>query len=209
MSSECSLCNLLFQNDQLYQCTKCLEKQDNTATLELKCELCIVPHIRKHIQNVVDSKGNKPAVCGEHQQLRLEYCKTCDISCCSKCLNTHSKHEFQSLYEKNKELITSIHEVLTDLETEKEKPLRRKTEEVSALVDKKRKEITDLKQQNANELNLIQEKAYEILEMKQKGIEKELLDLQGNVDELGQMQEKCRTLLSMSTAFIINDFPAF
>ena len=143
------------------------------------------------------------------KKIQLEFCKTCDVAFCSQCVIFHSEQKFQTLDEKEKELKTSIHEALSDLECVKQKPLNKKTEEVSKLVDNKRSEIVDPKQHIANNLNLVQVKAYGILDMEQKGIEKELLDLQENEDQLGHMQTKCRTLLSMSTACVIDEFPAF
>ena len=207
MGFYCSSCSGKFDCGQLFQCKSCVK--DLAGQPEKKCDSCIVPHIRKHAQDVIDFKGNKAAICEKHQKVRLEYCKTCDVAFCSQCVIFHSKHEFQTLSERDKELKKSIHETLAELESVKEKPLNKKTEEVSELIDNKRKEIANLKQHIANELNLIQVKAYEILDMEQKGIEKELVDLQENVDQLGQMQTKCRTLLSMSTACVLDEFPAF
>ena len=38
-------------------------------------------------------KGQEPLVCSEHKIVKSEYCQTCDVPVCFKCLPKHGKHE--------------------------------------------------------------------------------------------------------------------
>ena len=204
---ECTSCGEKYPSIQFFHCTHFAEKQEVDGAVDKLCESCIVPHIRKHAQDVTDAKGNKPLICTEHKILRLQYCRTCDLAFCSQCVSYHSKHEFQTLAEKDKELKKVIHEILTDLETVKEKPLRLKKEELSKIVEEKRQEIENLKQFVDAKLNQIKLKTDEILDRKLEGIIAEENELNNDVVDLGNMQAKCRTLLGMSTASLIETLP--
>ena len=204
---ECSSCGENYESHQLFRCSSCAEKQDTADTSEKMCESCIVPHIRKHAQDVIDSKGNKPLICLKHKVLRLQYCMTCDVAFCWQCLGSHSEHKFQTLSEKDKELKKHIHETLTDLETVKEKPLRLKKDSVSKTVEQKRLEVLKLKDFIDKELNKIKSKTHEMLDRKLDGITAEENKLNTSVIDLGNMQAKCRSLLGMSTAAIIETLP--
>ena len=204
---ECSSCGENYESHQLFRCSSCAEKQDTADTSEKMCESCIVPHIRKHPQDVIDSIGNKPLICSEHKVLRLQYCMTCDVAFCWQCLGSHSEHKFQTLSEKDKELKKLIHETLTDLETVKEKPLRLKKDSVSKTVEQKRLEVLKLKDFIDKELNKIKSKTDEMLDRKLDGITAEENELNTSVIDLGKMQAKCRSLLGMSTAAIIETLP--
>ena len=204
---DCSSCGEKYPCVQLFHCINFAEKHEIAGAVEKLCESCIVPHIRKHAQDVTDSKGNKPLVCTEHKILRLQYCRTCDLAFCSQCVSYHSKHEFQTLAEKDKELKKVIHEILTDLETVKEKPLRMKKEEISKTMEEKRQEIENLKQFVYTKMNQTMFKFNEILDRKLERVIAEENDLNNDVVGLGNMQAKCRTLLSMSTASLIEKLP--
>ena len=80
---------------------------------------------------------------------------TCDVAFCWQCLGSHSEHKFQTLSEKDKELKKLIHEILTDLDTVKEKPLRLKKDSVSKTVEQKRFEVFKLKDFIDKELDKI------------------------------------------------------
>ena len=203
----CSSCGENYESHQLFRCISCAEKLDAAAATEKICESCTVPHIRKHAQGVIDSKGNKPLICSEHKVLRLQYCMTCDVAFCWQCLSLHSEHKFPTLSEKDKELKKLIHEILTDLETVKEKPLRFKKDSVSKTVEEKRLEVFKLKDFIDKELDKIQSKADKILDMKLDEVTAEKNELNTNLIDLGNMQGKCRGLLSMSTAAIIETLP--
>ena len=204
---ECSSCGEKYPSVQFFHCANFAEKQEIAGAVDKLCESCIVPHIRKHAQDVTDAKGNKPLVCTEHKIPRLQYCRTCDLAFCSHCVSYHSKHEFQTLAEKDKELKKKIHEILTDLETVKEKPLRLRKEEISKLVEEKRREIANLKQSVDKKLNQSKLRTNEILDRKLDRVIAEENEVKILVDELVKMQAKCRTLLGMSTVSILESLP--
>ena len=124
-----------------------------------------------------------------------------------QCLDSHSEHKFQTLSEKDKELKKLIHEILTDLETVKEKPLRLKKDSVSKTVEQKRLEVLKLKDFMDKELNKVKSNADEMLDRKLDEITAEENELNTCVIDLGKMQAKCRSLLGMSTAAIIEILP--
>ena len=57
------------------------------------------------------------------------YCKTCDVTFCSKCTSDHSKHELGSSAQRACEIRKELFEILTESE-KNEKPLRVKKESV-------------------------------------------------------------------------------
>ena len=95
---------------------------------------------------------------------------TCDYDFYWQCLGSHKEHKFQTLSEKDKELKKLIHEILTDIETLKEKPLRLKKDLVPKTVEQKRLEVLKLKDFIDKELNKIKSKTDEMLDRKLDGI---------------------------------------
>ena len=96
MTSKCVTCLSNLPNETLYRCQTCHREQDEASGFEYFCENCLVSHIRKG-HSVIDCKGDKPLICSEHSLICLEYCKTCDVTFCYKCLGSHSKHEFEAV----------------------------------------------------------------------------------------------------------------
>ena len=134
MVSACVICLSNLATAALYRCTTCHSGKNEASSVEFLCEDCLVPHIRKG-HSVIDSKGDEPLTCTEHGFLCLQYCKSCNIPFCCKCLQIHSEHKFQSMDGKASEVRAEVFEVLTELES-KEKPLRVKQETLSNALQK-------------------------------------------------------------------------
>ena len=133
--SSCTSCLFEKSNFSLYLCESCIEEQSKDSNSNLMCEDCIVPHIRKN-HTVIDSKGNKPLICSAHSFVFSEYCKTCDVLFCLKCIANHRKHDYESIDDKASEIKAKVFDLLTDLEIQ-EKPLQLKNTTNSELVQKK------------------------------------------------------------------------
>ncbi|XP_075264822.1 uncharacterized protein LOC142356973 [Convolutriloba macropyga] len=134
---KCDQCNN--ETTELFHCETCnRSREDNPSEKELLCDVCVGPHLQRgHL--ILDRKGYGPLVCPEHKLLQQEYCRTCDLTFCSKCTRKHSKHEFDTLEKRGSELRGQVFEMITELELG-EKPLRLKKEEMSDVIESHKKE---------------------------------------------------------------------
>jgi hypothetical protein len=90
MCSNCSDANV-----DLFTCNFCAIKQwpeGNGDTPKYYCSCCIM-RCTKVGHKIRNLKGQEPLVCSEHKIVKSEYCQTCDVPVCFKCLPKHGKHE--------------------------------------------------------------------------------------------------------------------
>ena len=201
MTSKCITCLSNLPNETLYRCQTCHREQDEASGFEYFCENCLVSHIRKG-HSVIDCKGNKPLVCSTHSLICLEYCKTCDVTLCYKCLGSHSKHEFQPAEVKGSELKRKVFELLTDLEM-KEKPLRLKQEETI----RKNQEIAQrLEEFIKGELKKLEENVREKINQKSTANDRLSGELTTACNDLLSLQGRTRALLSQSNANLAHNY---
>ncbi|XP_075260904.1 uncharacterized protein LOC142352287 [Convolutriloba macropyga] len=201
---KCSSCDET--NERLYSCDSCLDDSEecsNEAQKELFCDLCVVPHVKKG-HDIKTAKGQVPLICETHKMLNSLYCKTCDVTFCAKCTSNHSKHEMGSSSERASEIRKELFEILTKSE-KREKPLRVKKE---SLIEQKVRHASEqdrLKEIFSKEveklrtagMNII-DSNYEIFAQK----EKSTVDA---VDEVVDLQQKTRNLLSVDDCQLIRD----
>ena len=204
--SVCVACEEIFPNMQLYRCQSCSEKQDKSAANEFLCEDCLISHTRKG-HSIVDSKGNEPLICSKHSFVCTEYCKTCDVPFCVKCLRNHSKHELQLMDEKASEVKAKVFELLTELEI-KEKPLRLKQEANLNICHKNQQLIQDLKELVKEECKKLEEKMLEKIDAKSKLNADKSNDLKIVYDKLLELQKTTRELLSQSNPKLLQNIVA-
>ena len=204
--SVCVACEETFPNMQLYRCQSCSEKQDKSAAIEFHCEDCLISHIRKG-HSIVDSKGNEPLTCSKHSFVCTEYCKTCDVPTCLKCVRNHSKHELQLMEEKASEVKAEVFELLTELEV-KEKPLRLKQEANLDVCLKNQQLVQDLKELVKEECKKLEEKMLEKIEEKAKLNEDKSNDLEIVYCKLLELRKATRELLSQSNPKLLQNVAA-
>ena len=204
--SVCVVCEETFPNIKLYRCQSCSEKQDSSAAIEFHCEDCLISHIRKG-HSIVDSKGNEPLTCSKHSFVCTEYCKTCDVPFCLKCVRNHSKHELQLMEEKASEVKAEVFELLTELEV-KEKPLKLKQEANLDVCLKNQQLVQDLKELVKEECKKLEEKMLEKIEEKSKLNEDKSNDLEIVYSKLLELQKTTRELLSQSDPKLLQNVAA-
>jgi len=203
----CSICN--DANVDLFTCDSCANDDksgENGDFPKFFCSWCVIKctKVGHKIRNL---KGQEPLVCSEHKIVKTEYCQTCDVPFCFKCLTDHGKHEFSSLESRANSLKTKVFEFLSEIETA-EKPMRIQKDAL--------KEKIDEHQIGQNELkNYLLEEWEQVREMLVKKIEKncqigseDLAKMELLINDTVDQQRNLRRLLSMSNAHLIQNFPA-
>ena len=131
----CSNCS--DANVDLFTCDICAIKQwseGNGDTPKYYCSCCIM-RCTKVGHKIRNLKGQEPLVCSEHKIVKSEYCQTCDVPFCFKCLPKHGKHEPNPLEPKASNRKRKIFDILSQMENA-EKPLRKKREKLKEEIDK-------------------------------------------------------------------------
>ena len=155
--------------------------------------------------SVIDSKGKEPFACAQHALLCLEYCHTCDVPLCCKCLTKHSQHTFQPVEEKAAVVKAQVFETLTSLEL-KEKPLRLKKEAMSNTVQQNLDEGEALSRTLEHECKNLQESLMpEIKNTSNVNYERNR-KLANVCEKLNNTQQRVRDLLSQSNAELIQNY---
>ena len=203
-SSDCGSCLTTIPNIALYRCQTCTPNYGETSSENLFCEDCLVPHIRKG-HSIVDSKGFEPIACAVHNFIVSEYCKTCDVLFCCKCLASHRKHECESLEEKALEVKTKVFSLLTDLEN-KEKPVQLRKTTFSKIVNQNKTDAEKISLAIESECNKLQENLLRDVLGKSKSNEKFEQNLENVCNELIDVQKSVRELLSESDQRLINNY---
>ncbi|XP_075262239.1 uncharacterized protein LOC142353895 [Convolutriloba macropyga] len=199
-SINCSSCDDLFPKIQLYRCRTCLDQEDIAAAVELFCESCIsVLHLKKG-HCIMDSKGHEPVVCSDHKNVCTEYCITCKLLVCPKCLRNHRQHEMSTVDEKASEVRSQIFEYLTFLEI-KEKPLRVKKEGDEIVVKANLETVQNMCTFIETKLDRI--KLSLLNNVKENAKSESLTEIESVIVDMVEMQQKCRDQLNLSSDSLI------
>ena len=116
---------------ELYYCETCSNLEESSNEKEVLCDLCVGPHIGSS-HKVLTSKGQEPLICQHHRRLHNQYCLTCDVTFCAKCIKDHTQHKIGIMEERVIEIKKEVFEMMSKLESV-EKPLRAKEESVSVV----------------------------------------------------------------------------
>ena len=200
----CDHCKI--ESSELFHCQTCDNNGDQFELgVEYLCHTCIVHHLVIH-HTIVDRKGEKPLVCRGHKMLQHEYCRTCDVTFCWRCMSIHSGHTFEPLEERASELKGKVIEMLTELELD-EKPLRVKKSSISNAIEKHKNEQRLIREQIDEEIDKLRTACYKAIEDNCKLMYDDLENISQFVDETVVLQKKLRHLLSSSSAHMIKNFP--
>ena len=192
---------------ELYYCETCSSEVvdgSNSNDQKLLCEACLGPHIKKGHQ-IRNSKGQEPLVCSQHRRLHSEYCRTCDVTFCPKCLGEHSKHEMGSIDERAIEIKKEVFEMLTTLEMD-EKPLRAKKESLIELQKSHESEQKELREVVEYQIEELRQKALKRLDDNLQLLENEKEKNTQIIESVLKLQQESRDLLSMTSPHLIEDF---
>ena len=188
----------------LYFCETCSNSEESSNEKELLCELCLGPHVGKGHQ-IQTSKGQEPLICSQHRRFHSEYCKTCDVTFCSKCLGTHSKHELGRIEQRALEIKKEVFEMLTKLELD-EKPLRLKKESISQLKKSHETDQSKLRELFEKEIEKLRQVGLKRIDENLSQIEKEEQEVIDGIDRLLSLQKSSRELLILTNPHLIKDF---
>ena len=192
---------------ELYYCETCSESANctdkSTNERELLCEICLGAHVRKG-HKVATLKGQEPLICSQHRRLHNQFCQTCDVTFCPKCLGEHSKHEMGSIDERAIEIKKEVFEMLTKLELD-EKPLRAKKESISDLKKIHEGELSDVRARFEKEIAELRRIGLKRIDENLKQLEKEEKELVDDIDQVLRLQKSSRDLLSLTSPHLIND----
>ena len=210
---KCSSCNE--PGNTLYSCETCQEeinclpepessqysskkrrKTNHSSKHERFCDGCIILHIKKD-HEVKNWKGETPVICSVHKNLHSEFCRTCDVTFCLKCLGDHREHQLGSVEEREKELRKEIFEILTESEMS-EKPLQSKLKSSADVSDRDR-----LVEVVTTETQELQDALIGLIDKNFKNLEQKGDKLVGQV---GSLQSEARNLLSLEGCELIRDF---
>ena len=201
----CTLCET--EEVELYYCETCsIPKLGNQSSQQkqLLCEPCLGPHVRRCHQ-VTTSKGQELLICTQHRRLHNQYCKSCDESFCPKCLENHSGHFMGSIDERAAEIRKEVFSMLTTLERN-EKPLQAKKEEICALKLKHQIDQKNLKEFVENEIEKLRQLLHSRIAENEAEMESEEKTIEQEIDEVLDLQNKSRTLLSSTNPHLVNKF---
>ena len=204
VSHHCDQCKN--PTSDLFYCTTCdlSHKVETSSEKELLCDICIASHvIRSH--EITDKKGTEPLICQEHKMLEQEYCRTCDTTFCWKCMSKHSEHKFSKLDKRGSELRTEVFELLSELEIG-EKPLRVKKEKFSEVIEKHKKQQSNLLQLIETEIEKLRKTCLTVIGENCEMASINFENVTQLVDETVDMQKKLRNLLSSSKAHLLKQF---
>ena len=133
-NSSCSNCGERLPFESLFKCYFCDSRRlQSTNSTKVFCDGCVTSHLRKGHQ-ILDYKDREASVCSKHAQLQTEYCQTCDVIFCIKCLANHSGHKFGKVKEKATELRKDVFDRLREWELAETKT-KTKSDSVSEITE--------------------------------------------------------------------------
>ena len=201
----CSSCD--DSNVNLYSCECCAIDSDecsNDIQKELLCDLCVASHVKKG-HDVKTAKGQVPVMCETHKILHTLYCKTCDVTYCTKCSKIHSQHELGDIEERVAELKKKVFEILTEFELD-EKPLRAKKESIIEQKVCHDSEQNQLKERFLEEMEKLKEAGLKVIEKNSRIFSEKEQKVVEVIDKVVEMQQSARNLLCHDNSMLIKDF---
>ena len=200
----CAGCEDKIEPDAHYKCNTCTDNAVEAVATESFCDSCIPWHLKKG-HSIVDWKGFEPAVCSDHKQLCLEYCVTCELIFCSKCLGNHRMHDFKPLHEKAGEVRSQIHQYLADWETN-EKHILKKRAEITRNVEGKKKTAENLMKQLKEKTKKLDSDITGEIVQKLSGFEKMDSSVQEHGRKITDLQAHLRSNLGRSNGPLVSAF---
>ena len=134
-----------------------------------------------------------------------EYCRTCNKTFCSKCMNKHKKHEFEPLEKRVSELKGKTFEMLNDLDND-EKPLRTAVKKLSKAVEQEKKKQIDLRQHLEKEIEKLRHACLETIDTNCQKLDTDLGIFSEKVDKSVDLQKRFRDLLGTSNYQLLKKF---
>ena len=134
-----------------------------------------------------------------------EYCKTCNVLFCFKCIANHRKHDCESIDDKASQVRAKVFNLLTDLEIQ-EKPLQIKNTMNSEMVQKNKDDARKLGVIIQNHCNRLAETLLREIQEKSKANDGQVEALQNFCIEIAQLQKSVRDLLSEPNSNLIKNY---
>ena len=213
MSSEnklafCNSCDDNYAEDCIYTCSTCeSENENNSSCLGNErfasftfCENCIFVHCKKG-HDIKDVDGLVVLTCKEHFQVLDQYCRSCDVLFCVRCLKTHRNHKQEPINERVKEIKSEIFKQLTKFE-DIEKPANAKQGSISKIVDRNESDVKEILKNMEQVFDAVKGKVETGLS-KFKETEKRA---KGAVETVIQIQGQLRCLLSLTSQQLLIDW---
>ena len=204
-SGNCGLCGESGVN--LYYCENCPAESDectNEVHREHLCDSCITHHVKRG-HDVKTVKGQVPLICDTHKMLHSLYCKTCDVTYCSKCSKIHSKHELGDIEERASELKKEVFEILTEFELG-EKPLRAKKESIIEQEVCIESEQNELKKCIVKEIEELKDSIVKVIDENCGLFSEHKSKVDNEIDICVDLQQQARNLLSLENCCLIQKF---
>ena len=204
--SNCSHCEEPLNVECSFKCLQCNLTDGTSKPPEIFCDTCItVIHVKKGHQ-IVDNRNLEPAICSEHKQLCLDYCKSCEELICTKCLRLHRKHDSVPLTEKGSEVRREVFELLSEWEKNEKKAIKT-AESILVVVGNHEKDASALIQNIEELLDQAKKSITEKIRAKLNGFKEIENKSKERVETIGKTQTDLRCLLGVSTGTMISQFP--
>ena len=198
-NNNCDICTN--ESNEFFFCSSSHDKIDETPFDQKQiCRICIGSHLQQN-HEVKNQKGLKPLICKIHKMLQLEFCRTCDEVICWGCMSKHSKHEFGSLDDRASEVRKKVFESLSEFENE-EKLMNAVKAEIVEKIEKHEAEQKSLREKFLAEVEKLKQTGLKTIDDNCR-IMKEHLKA---VDDVVEIQQKLRDLLSVSNDHLVNKF---
>jgi len=207
--SEKNCSNCKDANVDLFTCDSCANDDksgENGDFPKFFCSWCVI-RCTKVGHKIRNLKGQEPLVCSEHKIVKTEYCQTCDVPFCFKCLTDHGKHEFSSLESRANSLKTKVFEFLSELEAA-EKPIRMQGDELKEKIDEHQIGQNELRNYLLKEWEQVKAELVKKVEENCQIGSEDLAKMELLINDTVDQQPNLRRLLSMSNAHLIQNFPA-
>ncbi|XP_063714289.1 tripartite motif-containing protein 42-like [Symsagittifera roscoffensis] len=204
--SNCSHCEEPLNVECSFKCLQCNLTDGTSKPPEIFCDTCItVIHVKKGHQ-IVDNRNLEPAICSEHKQLCLDYCKSCEALICTKCLRLHRKHDSVPLTEKGSEVRREVFELLSEWE-KNEKDAIKTAESILVVVENYETDASALIQNIEEVLDQAKKSITEKIRAKLNAFKEIENKSKERVETIGKTQTDLRCLLGVSTGAMISQFP--
>ena len=200
----CESCLEAFEMEQLYKCTRCVDKLESTDAGAFNCEVCIGSHVRKG-HDVLDHKSLPPAICEAHKNLCSVFCSTCKVILCVNCLSKHQNHIFVTIKERASQVRPKVFEILSDLDYHEKLVLATKNrinDNKKAPTEAAEKLVLDV----SSEMDALKQKVVDLVKSEHGNTESLKKESIQNYKNLLRCQGDLRELLSCSEGNLVGNF---
>ena len=204
----CTNCEEIIAPQFLFKCEKCTDDlNEANSQFEYFCDSCILVHTMKG-HKITNGEGQQPTVCEQHGNVHLEYCKTCDVALCCKCLRNHSKHDFEALDLKAFEIRADIMQYLERLE-KSEEPATEMKESAKEIMDRHRCKVKTLCKYIEQSIDGLKLKILREIKQRFADFEAAETKIENRVCELVDLKENLRSALSMPDVYLVGQIADF